>query len=245
MALSPGPAVVLTREPEDNLQLKDELAARGVPVREIPCLATRFIRPEHLPHETPSAVTFSSRRGVRACSQLDLLSELIPGDSRTIVGAVGPATAASLSEAGIKVDLVANPPEGRELARLLVAKLKNGSRVTLVRGNLRAGEMDTILSQAGMLLDPLIVYENIEPDIPVCEPFPVAGVFVASPSAARRLLEKNPWMKKNSFFAIGSTTARQLSDLGIERVGVLGAGFDNWLEALHEAHLQAVAEEEE
>ncbi len=245
MALSPGPAVVLTREPEDNRRLKEALAARGVPVREIPCLATRFIRPERLPRETPAAVTFSSRRGVRACRLLDLLNELIPSESNVIVGAVGPATAAELAAAGIGVDLVADPPEGRELARLLIARLTNSSRVTVVRGNLRAGSMDALLTGAGMRLDPVIVYENIEPDIPACQPFRVAGVFVASPSAARRLLEKNPWMRKNSFFAIGSTTARQLADQGIERIGELGAGFNHWLEALHEAYLQAVAKEKE
>ncbi|HUU02123.1 MAG TPA: uroporphyrinogen-III synthase [Myxococcota bacterium] len=245
MALSPGPAVVLTREPEDNRRLKEALAARGVPVREIPCLATRFIRPDRLPSEPPAAVTFSSRRGVRACRRLDLLNELIPAELNVIVGAVGPATASELAAAGITVDLLAEPPEGRELARLLVAKLTSGSRVTLVGGNLRAGGMDTILAQAGMNLEPVIVYENIEPDVPACQPFRVAGVFVASPSAARRLLEKNPWMNKNRFFTIGSTTSRQLAERGIESIDVLGAGFDNWLEALHQAYLQAVAEEKE
>lgn len=244
MALPSGPAVVLTREPADNRALHQALSARGVPVREIPCLATRFVRPERLPKDQPAAVTFSSRRAVRACEQLAITTEIVRPGSGTLVAAVGPATAKELAAAGVAVDLVADPPTGAELGSLLIARLAPGSQVVVVRGDLRAGAMDAALSRAGMRLEPLVVYRNVDPDVPACEPFRVAAVFIASPSAARRLLEKNSWMKKYNFLAIGPTTASELAGLGVERIETAEASFDGWLESLHRAYLQAAAKEE-
>ncbi len=239
MALPSSPAVVLTRQGEDNAELAAALRKRGVPVFEIPCLATRYCKPARLP-ERVDAVAFSSPRGVRGLVRAGLAEGLLRVDPVPLKGAVGRATADELRKAGFEVDLVADPPEGRVLAGLLIDALAPGARVATVRGNLRAGEMDELLVEAGMVLEPVEVYENIAPEIPRLEPFPVAAVFVASPSAGRRLLGANPWMRDCPFYTIGSTTASAHRDLGVSAVERIGAGFDAWVEALCAARTRAV-----
>ena len=245
MDLPTGPAVVLTRQDEDNRALAAALRDRGVPVREIPCVATRYLTPAREPELPVDAVTFSSRRGVRGFMRLELAKHMIPAAPRPLVGAVGEATAAELADSGFEAELVADPPEGRELARRLIEKLEPGSRILVVRGNLRAGEMDAALERAGQRIAPLIVYENVDPGVPALEPFEVAAVFVASPSAAKRLLEKNGWFGKQSFFVIGRTSADALEKLGVGSVTTVGPHFDDWVDALSTACRQAAKREDQ
>ncbi len=235
MDLPSGPAVVLTREPEDNLELALALRQRNVVVIEIPCLATNYISRVHLPAGPFDAITFSSRRGVRGFTKLDPAQQKIAADQSSLLGAVGQATADELTAAGLEVDLVADPPEGKVLAEMLIERLKPNARILAVRGNLRAGKMDTLLRQAGHQLETAIVYENLEPEIKSWPPFEVAAIFVASPSAAKRLLEKNQWMKEKLFMAIGSTTIAALQELGVDSCELIGAQSDSWLESLTRA----------
>jgi uroporphyrinogen-III synthase len=237
---STGPVVVLTRESQDNLELAKALLERGVLVREIPCVSTRYLTPRRMPEAKIDVVAFSSRRGVRGVIAGDLLQRLIPGEDRPLVAAVGPATARELESAGVKVDLVADPPKGTELARIIMKEIEPPASIAVVRGNLRAGGMDTALEEAGFWVEPVIVYENVGPDIPRLEPSPVAAVFVASPSAARRLMDKNPWIKGAHFCAIGPTTAAALEELCVGSVEDVGTRMEGQVEALCRAHRRAV-----
>ena len=238
--MPPGPLVLLTRESEDNVELAKALLERGVLVREIPCISTRYVMPARLPEAQIDVVTFSSRRGVRGVVRQDLVGRLIPVENRPLVAAVGRATAKELESAGIKVDLVADPPKGTVLARLIMKEVEPPASIAVVRGDLRAGGMDAELEEVGFWIEPVIVYENAGPDIPRLEPSPVAAVFVASPSAARRLVDKNHWIKGVHFCAIGPTTAAALSKLGVGSVEEVGTEMDAQLEALCQAHRRAV-----
>jgi uroporphyrinogen-III synthase len=240
MDMPSGPVVVLTRESEDNLDLAKALLERGVMVREIPCISTRYIMPQRLPGAQSDVVTFSSRRGVRGVVRRDLVGRLVPEENRPLVAAVGQATAKELDSAGIEVDLVADPPKGTVLARLIMKAIEPPASIAVVRGNLRAGGMDAALEAVGFRVEPIIVYENVGPDILRLEPAPTAAVFVASPSAARRLVDKNPWIKGVHFCAIGPTTAAALAELGIGSVEEVGTDMDAQLEALYQAHRRAV-----
>ena len=242
MDMPSGPVVVLTRESADNLELAKALLERGVLVREIPCISTRFIMPS-LPEAKIDVVTFSSRRGVRSVVEQDLLKWLFPEGKRPLVAAVGPATQKELEDAGVKVDLVADPPKGTVLARLIMKEVEPPASVAVVRGDLRAGGMDEALEKAGFWIEPLIVYENVGPDIPKLEPTPVAAIFVASPSAAKRLVDKNPWVKDAHFCAIGPTTAAALEDLKVGSIEEVGTELDKQVEALCRAHRRAVEAE--
>jgi len=222
--------VVLTRESEDNRPLREALQKRGVPVREIPCLETRYIRPDEMPAPGYLAVTFSSRRGVRGVEHLGLADPLMPPG--VLVAAVGPATAEELEQFGRRVDLVADPPTGEALAGMLLQKLPAGSRIVSVRGNLRTGNLDERLAEGGYRVESLEVYHNVDPGIPPMEPFPLSAVVVASPSACRRLVEKNPWIKQHRFYAIGPTTVAALAELHITRVRQLGPDRQGWVDEL-------------
>lgn len=219
--MSSSPCVVLTRESEDNLCLLRALTRRGVPVREIPCVHTRYLA-ARLPAEGFAAVAFGSRRAVRGFVQAGL--DLEDGQPRPLVAAVGAATEAELQEAGVPVDLVAEPPTGRALAEALHARLPPGGAVLVPRGSLAGGGLEPGLRALGRSCSPLPVYANEASEPEPLEPFPVAAVFVAAPSAARRLLERAPWLCGVPFLAIGPTTRAALIELGVQRV--LGPAMD-------------------
>ena len=240
MAVPAGPPVVLTREREDNAPLAAALNARGVPVVEVPCLETRFVSPETWP-PVGDAVIFTSRRGVEGFTRQPGARAFL--QQHALVAAVGPTTAAALEGAGVHVAVVADPPRGEVLARTLLdpsaPRLRPGSVVTVVRGNLRASGLDEALGAAGVVLHSLVVYENVEPPVPALAPREVAAVMVASPSAGRRLLAANPWLREATFLAVGATTRESLIGHGVTRVRDAGATLDSWITASCAAHRDA------
>lgn len=247
MAEQTRPFVVLTRSQDDNRELADHLQRRGVPVLEIPCIAVRPVMPDALP-ERVDAVVFTSRNGVSGLVEQGLWKRILARIDETtprgrpdpLVGAVGMGTSARLTEYGIEADFVADPPEGEVLARQMIEKLGSGRAIVIVRGNLHAGKLDEMLEEAGHQLFPIQVYENVPPQVPSVEPVPIAAVFVASPSAARRLLEKNAWLHGARFFAIGNTTEEALRGLGIRSVETIGSALTDWVESLCRAYKREV-----
>ena len=232
-------AVVLTREAADNAALADALGRRGVAVRQIPCVATRYREPdpaelEALGTAAPDALVFTSRRAVRGWA----LWEDRPDHGRAIVAAVGPATAAELGPLGLEPDVVADPPRGDVLAGILAARLEKGGLVVSVGGEMRAGGLEEGLASASIEVRPLTVYANEAPDVPSLEPFDVAAVFVASPSAARRLLSAMPWLRGCRFVSIGPTTTAALRALGASRIEEPGPDPGQWERSLAAAAVE-------
>lgn len=240
MALPTSPVIVLTREPEDNRTMIEALSQRRVPVLEVPCLAVRFLDPVDLP-SSPGfrAVLFTSRRGVQGLFRLRRHADLLSGEPRPLICSVGEATAHALQEHGIGSDLIADPPRGEVLARQLIERLEGPCRIAMVCGNLTTGKTEKMLADAGFDLRRIIVYENFTPDIPQLSPFPVAAVFTASPSAGRRLIEKNPWMRSCRYVAIGETTAAGLAEMGVDRITLAGSDPGDWIDTLYSAYQAA------
>lgn len=207
--------VLLTRTPADNAVLARLLTARGVEVRELPCLRVEPVPDPRLPREH-AAVAFGSRRGAQALAPH--LGRLLDG---VLVGAVGPTTARALTALGHPPDLVADPPVGEVLAGLLADRLPPGGRVVAVRGDLRGGSLEPALAALGVPVEPLVAYRHLDPEVPALAPFPVAGALVASPSAGRRLLAANPWLAGVPLLTLGPTTARALTELGATDVRVV------------------------
>ena len=226
-------AVVLTREAEDNEALAAALERRGILVRQVPCLATRYREPdpgeiEALGDARAAALAFTSRRAARGWS----LWEGRPDPGRAIVAAVGRATAAALESLELEPEVIADPPRGEVLAGLLAARLEAGDLVACVGGEMRAGGLEEGLAAASIEVRPLTVYANDAPDVPALDPFDVAAVFVASPSAADRLLAAMPWMRGRRFVSIGPTTSTALRELGATLVEEPGPDPAGWEEAL-------------
>ncbi len=238
-----GPAIVLTREPEDSAALDEALRRAGVEVRQIPCASTRYRPPgedEICALPEPSAVhalLFSSRRGAEGWHEW---KKSLPAGSwphafprpGVTVAAVGKRTARALDAAGVGADLVAEPPRGAVMARMLDERLARPSTMVLVAGEVRMRAGEDLLRSRGHLIFAITVYENVEPAIGPVEPFDVAAVFVAAPSAARRLIGAIPWMKEASFVSIGPTTTEALRKLGVERVLEVGADLEAQKSAL-------------
>ncbi|MBW2260829.1 MAG: uroporphyrinogen-III synthase [Deltaproteobacteria bacterium] len=234
------PAVVLTREAADNEALADALERRAVPVRQIPCVATRYRDPD--PAELLElgaipeigAVAFTSRHAARGWARW----EGSPDPGEAIVAAVGRATAAELESLGLLPTLIADPPRGAALAALLADRVERGAVVVSVGGEKRAGGLEKGLRDAFIEVRSLTVYANDAPDVPSLEPFPVAAVFVASPSAAGRLVAAMPWMIECAFVSIGPTTTAALEDLGAKRIEEPGPDPEHWLSALAAATVE-------
>ncbi len=224
--MSSSPCVVLTREPEDNRPLARALAEHGVPVREIPCARTRYLDAQ-APGGPFGAVAFASRRAVRGFLRAGLAV-----DDGCLVAAVGEATRAELDAGGLAVDLVAEPPTGRALAERLHTQLPADASVLVPRGNLAGGGLEPALAELGRPTVPLPVYTNEPGGQGAIEPFAVAAVFVAAPSAVERLLERAPWLRERPFLAIGPTTAAAARQRRVERVLGPAMSLDSQLELL-------------
>ena len=231
MGVSSGPAVVLTRETEDNAPLKQALVKMGIPVVEAPCLATEYVVTP-CPEGVFQATVFTSRRGVTGVLRCTWGSHWLQSPRAGLLAAVGESTARELRRSGFSPGLVADPPGGENLGHLLQARLQAGDRVAAIQGNLRAAGLDVVLTSAGVTVQPVVVYRNREVEPPALAPSSVKAVLAASPSAARRLLSANPWMRCARFVAAGPTTAQELRRLGVSRVEIAGVGIDEQLSAL-------------
>ena len=103
----------------------------------------------------------TSRRGVRA-----LLSRLgssgrtgLPPGLR--VATVGPATARALTEAGTRVDLVAEEARSEGLAASLGPRLARGARVLIVRPEGAPGVLAAKLRDVGAVVDEAPLYRTV------------------------------------------------------------------------------------
>jgi len=244
MDLSNSPAVVLTRKHEDNEWLRIKLEAMNIRVVELPCVATRFVRPGAIPGAV-DAVVFTSRNGVKGFLNLPESGEILKRAPKPLVCAVGRATASLLSGYGAAPDVVADPPDGTVLASLIRSRLKIGSTILMVRGNLRASAIDEIVQSAGYMIVPCEVYENYDPEVEAVKPFAVSSIFVGSPSAGLRLLEANPWMREAVFIAIGETTKSALEKLLVRQVITAGAEPDSWVETIKKSFSEGMKKSEE
>lgn len=215
--MSNSPCILLIREPSDNLKLATLLRANGVVVRELPCMETRWRTPEQGP-ESAEIIAFSSRRSVIGFFKAGLMESLSHSSTKRRFAAVGEATAQSLREHGIEPEIIAYPPTGFALADAIYQLDRGENKVLVVRGDLGKGQLYKSLVQLGQPVCDVTVYDNIEPSLGVTKPFPVAAVFVAAPSAAKRLLEHLPWLRNTPFLPIGPTTELALRSLGVEHL---------------------------
>jgi uroporphyrinogen III methyltransferase/synthase len=91
------------------------------------------------------------------------------GDARAFAGvriaAIGPATAASLEEHGLRADVVAREFVGEALAKAILSKMKGGARgrVLLARAAKARDVLPEALQKAGWQVDVVAAYESRPP----------------------------------------------------------------------------------
>ena len=184
--------MVLSTRPEGD---EDPLVARlhelGIRVLAVPTVLT-----EPLPFEPPDLgaydwVVVTSTPGV-----WHLLDRVGTPDRSVRWAAVGPRTAAALSERGVTVSAVPEVSRGASIAEAIAAAAPlPGLRVLLARADAAAADLPLRLRASGALVDELDVYRTVEGpeasraslDLALADP-DLAAVIFASGSAVRGLL---------------------------------------------------------
>jgi|GEM_PF-3376676 len=215
--------VVLTRDSEDNTELKHILQKNGFEVIECPCVAfSGRLVPENDLNEILEAgkfkaMIFTSPRGVRYFMEV-LGSKKIPEEM--LIGVVGKGTLREFEKHGMKTSIITGSGSSDFLAEKLTSILKSGDKVVYIRGNLVAGDLSAKLSSKGIEMKELIVYDNVTPEV---KTLPVGEDYIivcASPSGVERFLEANPSLKGVNYVAIGYTTARRMEECRIKKIFV-------------------------
>lgn len=153
---------------------------------------------------------FASRSAVEAWRGLGLPLPAAPHGPR--LGAVGTGTAAALVDAGTTVDLVAGTATAAGLADAFLARADAAGPVGLPRGDRSRDTLERRLREAGLDVDPLVLYET--------RPRPWTGdadadaIVVASPSAAASL-PTDP-APAGALIAIGPVTGAALRERGFD-----------------------------
>jgi uroporphyrinogen-III synthase len=186
--------VALTRAAGRNGLLADELRAAGAEVVEVPLISTGP------PRDGGAAL----RRGVaelRPGSWLVLSSATAIGPLLDAAGsvealdgvevaAIGPATAAALSAAGIITAFVGDGGGGASLAQALLRHVGEGAHVLLAQAESPSPELGILLRRGGADVDEVAAYATVSrvPEASELGALVSADlVVVASPSAASTL----------------------------------------------------------
>ena len=170
----------------------------------------------------------TSARGVAALRQRLAVRGLrgLPAELR--VAAVGPATARALSEAGMRVELVAVEANSDGLVAAFGPRLTAGTRVVVVRPEGAPGVLPSALRAAGAIVDEASLYRTIaSPAAPALADAAIAGAFAAvvftAPSsvdlwlaaAGSRREALVSVLQRVARVAIGPTTSARLRSLGL------------------------------
>jgi uroporphyrinogen III methyltransferase/synthase len=228
-----GKAIVMTRDAAGNAEFARRIIARGGRPVAFPTIVIRPLtnRDEFLRTLAEFAgydwIVFTSANGVRVLFEaLHSLGK----DGRVFggmkVAAIGPRTAESLQEAGIRADFVPQVFTGRELARQLInyTELRN-KRVLLLRSEIASEELVAGLQKGGAVVTDISVYTAVAhkgDSAGLLEQMRLGQIqwlTFASPSAVRAFFEQVPRDTVRScgvrVASVGPVTSRELADLGV------------------------------
>jgi len=229
-----GKGIVLTRDTAGNADSAKQIVARGGRPVEYPTLTIRPLtgRNEFLhvlaEFSAYDWVVFTSANGVRTF--FDALGGL-GKDARvfggTRIAAIGPRTADSLAQSGIRADFVPEVFTGRELARQLIGYTDlRGRKVLLLRSEIASRELVEGLEAGGAAVTDVPVYTaephrgNDKALIEQMQQGQVQWLTFASPSAVRAFFEQIPPEVVRSVgsvrvASVGPVTSKELAQLGV------------------------------
>jgi uroporphyrinogen III methyltransferase / synthase len=188
-----GKRIVITRRREQSRELRGALVALGAEVVELPTIEIRTPASWEPLDQAIRRITefdyllFTSVNGVlsflervRACG----------GDVRDLaglqVGAIGPATAAALAQAGVKVDFVPNEYRAEGLLNSLSQHDVRGKTFLIPRAKGARDLLPQVLKERGAAVEVVEAYETVVPSLPPAEidrllrPRPHAITFTSS-----------------------------------------------------------------
>ena len=217
-----GKTVVLTREPDDNVELAARLRGTAARIVELPCVRTE-------PNDDASAlvgamaglreedcVVVTSRHGADAIARC--------GPTRAAVAAVGDATAARLRERGFRVAFQPSVATGTALARELPPR---AGAVLLARSDRSLPDLPAILRERGFVVREVVAYRTIpeaQGDVAgvralLASSLGNVAVLFHSPSAVAGMLGaiEAPLVARASIHVSGRSTMRAARDaLGVD-----------------------------
>jgi uroporphyrinogen-III synthase len=116
-------------------------------------------------------------------------------------------------------ELVATADSGGELAKEIIQCSVN--EVSFFSGDIRRDEMPTILKEAGVKIEELVVYRTVATPVKIKSNFD--GVLFFSPSAVKSFFSVNQLSSQAICFAIGGTTAEEVKIFSHNQVIVADA----------------------
>jgi uroporphyrinogen III methyltransferase/synthase len=228
-----GKRIAITRAREQAGVLRDDLAALGAEVLEIPTIE---IRPPDSWEPLDAAIRrleefhyllVTSANGVR-----NFLARLAASgrDVRALrdltIGAIGPATAAEFARTGVKVDLLPTEYLAEGLLAALSDRDLRGKAFLIPRARVARDVVPRVLEERGARVEVVEAYQTVTPDISANEiarlltPPPDAITFTSSSTALNfaKLLGEDrieQTLRGATIASIGPITSQTLRKLGL------------------------------
>lgn len=228
-----GKGLVVTRDTAGNADSARKVVARGGRPVEYPTLAiqARTDRDELIRMLAEFSgcdwAIFTSANGVRVF--FDALGDL-GKDARVFGGmkiaAIGPRTAETLGQSGIRADFIPGVFTGRELARQLLGYTDlRGKKVLLLRSEIASDELVRGLETGGAYVTDVPVYTAVPQKgddaglIAQMQRSQIQWLTFASPSAVRSFFEQIPPEAVHSYgvkvASVGPVTSKELAQFGL------------------------------
>ena len=163
-----GMRVLVTRTQEQASGLVERLRNLGAVPLEFPAISCKPVeepsRLDAVVQQLPEHdwAVFTSRTGVEAVfARFDALSKDARAFAATKVCAVGPATARSLADHGIRADLVPDGFSSADAAAALAARGISGRRVLLLQADIAPPTFGEQLTAAGAMVTSVAAYRTV------------------------------------------------------------------------------------
>lgn len=229
-----GKRIAITRAREQAGVLRDELAALGADVIEIPTIE---IRPLDSWARLDSALgrleefqylLVTSANGVKNfLARLAACGRDVRALSGLTIGAIGPATAAEFARTGVKVDLMPKDYVAEGLLAVLANHDLRGKSFLIPRARLARDLVPQVLEERGARVEVVEAYQTVVPEISPDElarllaPPPDAITFTSSSTVTNfaKLLGKDQLaetLRGTAIASIGPITSETLRKLGLE-----------------------------
>lgn len=228
-----GKRIVITRSREQAGALREELAALGAEVIEIPTIE---IRPPSSWEPLDAAIRrleefdvllVTSVNGVRNfLARLQVAGRDVRDLEGLTLGAIGPATAAEFAKVGVRVDLVPKEYRAEGLLQALAGRDLRGMAFLIPRAKVARDLVPRTLRAKGARVEVVEAYETVVPQLPDSElerllnPPPHAITFTSSSTASNfsKLLGRSRLaevLRGAAVASIGPVTSETLRKLGL------------------------------
>lgn len=220
-----GKRILVTRARDQASALVDKIRALGGEAVETPSIEVKPLADfNELDHALANItqydwVVFTSANGVRAVARRleDLRSNLDILASRR-VAAIGPATAQTLSQLGVRVDFVPSKFLGAQIAVEL--PIQHGQEALLLRADIASDELSRGLAARGVAVKDVDAYRTVAPPRAPIDLTQVDAATFTSSSTVRNfvaMLDKNGRdnLAKIPVICIGPVTAETAQSLGL------------------------------